>query len=181
MDGCNRPPELIADGEKWTRMSSKDIEAVKNQRKLSQFFGSKSESDPLDRSDRRRCRPKKVEAVIEGDGCVPSISAASIIAKVHRDRLMERIDKDYPLYGFNKHKASNAPNAPAGAPTVTNAFVYIRFICGVYIYTHIYILHINNILYKILYTYIIYYTLYIICFLIGQGWKISRISTSLVR
>jgi len=108
VDGCNRPPELIADGEKWTRMSSKDIEAVKNQRKLSQFFGSRksTESDPLDQSERpcRRCRPKKVEAVIEGDGCVPSISAASIIAKVHRDRLMERIDKDYPLYGFNKHK-----------------------------------------------------------------------------
>lgn len=141
VDGCNRPPELIADGEKWTRMSSKDIEAVKNQRKLSQFFGSRksTESDPLDQSERpcRRCRPKKVEAVIEGDGCVPSISAASIIAKVHRDRLMERIDKDYPLYGFNKHKASNGPNAPAVAPTVTNTFAYVRFVDGVHILSYI--------------------------------------------
>ena len=131
----------MADGEKWTRMSSKDIEAVKNQRKLSQFFGSKS---PY-RSDRRRCRPKKVEAVIEGDGCVPSISAASIIAKVHRDRLMERIDKDYPLYGFNKHKAAMHPmHPPLHPPLPMHLCIYGLY--AVYIYIFIYT-HINNILY----------------------------------
>lgn len=117
VDGCNRPPELLADGEKWTRMSQRDIEAAKNQRKLSQFFSKKSKSEKselgemetddmkdVDVKHVKRCRPKKVDAVIEGDGRVPSISAASIIAKVHRDRLMEGLDKEYPAYGFKAHK-----------------------------------------------------------------------------
>eukprot|EP00438_Fugacium_kawagutii_P017674 Skav211271 [mRNA] locus=scaffold2429:23822:30654:+ [translate_table: standard] len=111
VDGCNRPPGLLADGEKWTRMSQRDIEAAKNQRKLSQFFVKKSVSDAesQDVKDpkcqrRESLRPKKVDAVIEGDGRVPSISAASIIAKVHRDRLMERLDQEFPAYGFKSHK-----------------------------------------------------------------------------
>lgn len=41
-----------------------------------------------------------VEARIRGDQTVPSISAASILAKVCRDRLMRRLDRDYPGYGF---------------------------------------------------------------------------------
>ena len=113
VDGCNRPPELLADGEKWTRMNQRDIEAAKNQRKLSQFFGKKTKTDvnmealgsEIEKSKCRLCRPKKVDAIIEGDGRVPSISAASIIAKVHRDRLMEGLDKEYPAYGFKAHKA----------------------------------------------------------------------------
>jgi len=39
-----------------------------------------------------------------GDGKVPQISAASILAKVFRDRLMERLDQRYPGYGFYVHK-----------------------------------------------------------------------------
>jgi ribonuclease HII len=42
--------------------------------------------------------------VIAGDECEPSISAASIIAKVTRDRLMVRMDERYPGYGFARHK-----------------------------------------------------------------------------
>jgi ribonuclease HII len=41
-----------------------------------------------------------VEARIRGDETVPSVSAASIIAKVCRDRLMQRLDRRYPGYGF---------------------------------------------------------------------------------
>lgn len=41
-----------------------------------------------------------VEARVKGDQTVPSISAASIIAKVCRDRLMRRWDRQYPGYGF---------------------------------------------------------------------------------
>lgn len=43
-------------------------------------------------------------AVIGGDGCVPAISAASIIAKVHRDQMMRSLDRIYPDYGFSRHK-----------------------------------------------------------------------------
>lgn len=42
--------------------------------------------------------------VIRGDATVFSIALASIIAKVHRDRLMFWLDKKYPGYGFAQHK-----------------------------------------------------------------------------
>jgi len=44
------------------------------------------------------------KSIIRGDQKVISISAASIIAKVTRDRIMENYDKKYPQYGFKKHK-----------------------------------------------------------------------------
>lgn len=44
------------------------------------------------------------QAVIKGDGLVPEISAASILAKVTRDREMAALDKQFPQYGFAKHK-----------------------------------------------------------------------------
>lgn len=47
---------------------------------------------------------KKQKAIVKGDQKVASISAASIIAKVYRDKLMKVIHKKYPLYGFAKHK-----------------------------------------------------------------------------
>jgi ribonuclease HII len=46
----------------------------------------------------------RTETVIEGDGKCLSIAAASIIAKVTRDRLMHSLDMDYPGYGFAAHK-----------------------------------------------------------------------------
>ena len=44
------------------------------------------------------------ETVIKGDAKSNSISAASILAKVSRDRLMLKYDSEYPGYGFAKHK-----------------------------------------------------------------------------
>lgn len=44
------------------------------------------------------------EAIIKGDQTEPAISAASIVAKVLRDRLMVLLDKYYPQYGFAGHK-----------------------------------------------------------------------------
>ena len=44
------------------------------------------------------------EAIPKGDARSISIAAASIIAKVTRDRLMERYHQDYPQFGFSKHK-----------------------------------------------------------------------------
>ena len=43
-------------------------------------------------------------AIVQGDSKVPSISAASILAKVHRDRLCEALHADYPAYNFAGHK-----------------------------------------------------------------------------
>ena len=44
------------------------------------------------------------KSIIKGDQKVMSIAAASIIAKVTRDRIMQKLHKKYPKYGFDKHK-----------------------------------------------------------------------------
>lgn len=44
------------------------------------------------------------QPVIKGDDLCPSISAASILAKVHRDALMEACHRRYPQYNFHRHK-----------------------------------------------------------------------------
>jgi ribonuclease HII len=44
------------------------------------------------------------EAIVKGDALVPAISAASILAKVHRDRWCAEFDLQYPQYGFAGHK-----------------------------------------------------------------------------
>ena len=43
------------------------------------------------------------EAIVKGDGTCISIAAASIVAKVTRDRLMSRLGQRYPAYGFGRH------------------------------------------------------------------------------
>lgn len=48
--------------------------------------------------------PCAAEAVVKGDGRVPAISAASILAKVARDREMQLLHEQYPQYGFDRHK-----------------------------------------------------------------------------
>lgn len=47
---------------------------------------------------------KRQMPVKDGDSICASISAASIIAKVYRDKLMKKLHKKYPKYGFGKHK-----------------------------------------------------------------------------
>ena len=44
------------------------------------------------------------EAIVKGDAKVPAISAASILAKVHRDRWCADYDREFPQYGFAAHK-----------------------------------------------------------------------------
>lgn len=53
--------------------------------------------------------PFEIEAVVRGDESVPAISAASILAKVCRDRLMRRWHRRYPAYGFDRHKGYPTP------------------------------------------------------------------------
>lgn len=48
--------------------------------------------------------PWPVQTVVGGDRTDRAISAASIVAKVHRDRLMEELHQHWPQYGFDRHK-----------------------------------------------------------------------------
>ncbi len=61
--------------------------------------------------DGNRCPeiPYSVEAVVKGDSKVAEISAASIIAKVHRDHQMLELDSKFPQYQFAKHKGYPTP------------------------------------------------------------------------
>lgn len=58
------------------------------------------------------------EAVVGGDGKSPSIAAASVIAKVTRDRMCVELDKMYPEYGFAAHK---------GYPTAAHKLAVYRY------------------------------------------------------
>ena len=55
--------------------------------------------------DGNRCPslPIPARAIIKGDAKEPAISAASILAKVHRDRQMQILHEQFPQYGFNQH------------------------------------------------------------------------------
>lgn len=61
------------------------------------------------------------ETIPKGDSLSISIAAASIVAKVTRDRLMERYDLDYPQYGFSRHK---------GYPTKAHKAAIRKFGCS---------------------------------------------------
>ncbi len=56
--------------------------------------------------DGNRCPETELscKAVVKGDATSAAVAAASILAKVSRDRYMEQLDKQYPEYGFAKHK-----------------------------------------------------------------------------
>ena len=47
--------------------------------------------------------------VVHGDALCVSIAAASIVAKVHRDRLLDELGRHYPVYGFEHHKGYGTP------------------------------------------------------------------------
>ena len=49
------------------------------------------------------------QAVIRGDGISFSIAAASVLAKVHRDRLLVELDREFPGYGLAQHKGYPCP------------------------------------------------------------------------
>ena len=53
--------------------------------------------------------PMPVRAVVGGDAKVRAISAASIVAKVYRDRLCQRLHDEHPEYGFGGHKGYSTP------------------------------------------------------------------------
>ena len=65
----------------------------------------------LARIDGNRCPQLSVrsEAVIGGDALVPAISAASILAKVTRDRMLLELHAQFPMYGFDAHAGYGTP------------------------------------------------------------------------
>src|SRR5437588_12829844 len=75
--------------------------------------------------------PCDCEAVIGGDGLVLSIAAASIIAKVSRDRLMCKLAQDCPGYGFESHKGYAVPEHLEPRDRVGPAVHHRRFIAPV--------------------------------------------------
>jgi len=58
----------------------------------------------IDGNQMPRDLPCPAETVVGGDGLEPAIMAASILAKVSRDRLMRELHLKYPQYGFDRHK-----------------------------------------------------------------------------
>ena len=72
------------------------------------------------------------EAIIDGDALRVCIGAASIIAKVTRDRMMKDLDKIYPQYGFAVHKGYGTPahydvlNAVGPSPIHRRSFEPVR-------------------------------------------------------
>jgi ribonuclease HII len=77
------------------------------------------------------------EAVIGGDATVRSISAASIVAKVHRDRMCLTLHEQWPAYGFDGHKGYATPEHLAAlkrhgaCPVHRRSFAPVREALGI--------------------------------------------------
>ena len=82
--------------------------------------------------------PQPQNSFNKGDGINFSIASASIVAKVHRDRLMASLDRKYPGYGFASHKGyctqehQNAVRQLGPSPIHRRSFDYIRELRGEY-------------------------------------------------
>lgn len=76
--------------------------------------------------------PIPARAVIKGDARSLSIAAASVLAKVTRDRICMELDKQYPLYGIARHKgygtAAHMDALRKYGPTVIHRKKFIRFL-----------------------------------------------------
>lgn len=70
--------------------------------------------------------PCPAEAIIDGDAHVACISAASIIAKVERDRLMMALCADFPGYGFSQHKGYGTPQHQAALARLGPCLIHRR-------------------------------------------------------
>jgi ribonuclease HII len=80
--------------------------------------------------------PMTAAAVVKGDAKVPVISAASILAKVQRDRLCEALHESWPAYGFDGHKGYPTPShlqalrQHGACPAHRRSFAPVREACG---------------------------------------------------
>jgi ribonuclease HII len=75
------------------------------------------------------------EAIVKGDAKIKAISAASILAKVHRDRLCHELHQAYPQYGFDVHKGYPTPahlaalQAHGACDAHRRSFAPVRAVC----------------------------------------------------
>jgi ribonuclease HII len=80
--------------------------------------------------------PCPVETIVKGDANVPSIAAASIVAKVVRDRIMRRLGQEYPAYGFASNVGYStgfhlsALSAAGPCPEHRRSFAPVRLAAG---------------------------------------------------
>ena len=78
----------------------------------------------------------EVKTIIQGDRLIASISAASVLAKVYRDRLMLSMHKLYPDYGFDRHKGYptahhlNRLRTLGPCPIHRKSFAPVRNVCA---------------------------------------------------
>jgi ribonuclease HII len=76
------------------------------------------------------------EAIVRGDAKVKAISAASILAKVYRDRLCAALHEQHPQYGFDAHKGYPTPDHLAAlrehgaCPQHRRSFAPVRDVLG---------------------------------------------------
>lgn len=70
------------------------------------FLGSKMRQNKMEQGNakRRDAGYVGVKTIVKADEKIPAVAIASIIAKVHRDRFMVKLAKQYPEYGFEVHK-----------------------------------------------------------------------------
>ena len=82
--------------------------------------------------------PLPQRSIIKGDARCLSIAAASIVAKVTRDRLMRQLDKQYPVYGFAQHKGYGteahlaALRTHGASPIHRQSFAPVRELYGLF-------------------------------------------------
>ena len=72
-------------------------------------MGHGRSSGPTDNAASNPAAPGETRTIIKGDAKCLSIAAASIVAKVTRDRMMMTLARDHPGYGFERHKGYGTP------------------------------------------------------------------------
>ena len=79
--------------------------------------------------------PMPAQAIVKGDATVAAIAAASIVAKVHRDRWCQTLHAQWPAYGFDGHKGYPTPlhlralREHGPCPEHRRSFAPVRLVC----------------------------------------------------
>jgi len=97
----------IASVEEIEKLNILQASLLAMHRAIDDLLKQSSESNAFVLIDGRNIIPNltvKQESIVRGDSLVHSIAAASVIAKVYRDNLMQQFAEQFPNYGLEKHK-----------------------------------------------------------------------------